>query len=100
WNRRLSAPAARAPELEEMRDTAPPWQNLYGAAGAAGTMLLGFKNPQLKPLTGKTLAEVAKMRGVSAEDAAIDLVIQDGSRVAVAYFLMSEENVRRERSEE
>ena len=79
-----------------MRDPAPPWENLYGAAGAAGTLLLGFKNPQLKPLTGKTLAEVAKTRGVSPENAAIDLVIADGSRVAVAYFLMSEENVRRE----
>ena len=96
WIRRLHDPAVRARVLADMRDPAPPWENLYGAAGAAGTLLLGFKNPQLKPLTGKTLAEVAKMRGVSAEDAAIDLVIQDGSRVAVAYFLMSEENVRRE----
>src|SRR5204862_518622 len=96
WIRRLQDPAVRARVLAEMRDPAPPWENLYGAAGAAGTLLLGFKNPQLKPLTGKTLAEVAKMRGVSAEDAAIDLVIQDGSRVAVGYFLMSEENVRRE----
>src|SRR5207245_3876501 len=74
----------------------PPCENLYGAAGAAGTLLLGFKNPQLKPLTCKTLAEVAKMRGVSAEDAAIDLLVRDGSSVAVAYVLMSEENVRRE----
>ena len=96
WIARLREPAVRARVLTEMRDPAPPWENLYGAAGAAGTLLLGFKSPGLKPLTGKTLAEVAKMRGVSAEDAAIDLVIEDGSRVAVAYFLMSEENVRRE----
>ena len=80
--------------LAEMRDPAPPWENLYGAAGAAGTLLLAFKNPALKPLTGKTLAQVARTRGVSPEDAAIDLVIEDGSRVGVAYFLMSEENVR------
>jgi len=66
------------------------------AAGPGGTLLLAFKNPALKPLTGKTLAEVARMRGVSAEDAAIDLVIEDGSRVGVAYFLMSEDNIRRE----
>ena len=59
-------------------------------------LLLEFKNPKLKPLTGKTLAEVAKMRGVSPEDAAIDLVIEDGSRVGVAYFLMSEDNIRRQ----
>ncbi len=67
-----------------------------GAAGPTGTLLLGFKNPALKPLTGKTLAEVARERGVSAQDAAIDLVIEDGSRVEVAYFLMSQDNVRRE----
>jgi N-acyl-D-amino-acid deacylase len=59
-------------------------------------LLVGFKTPALKPLTGKTLAEVAKMRGVSPEDAAIDLVIEDGTRVQVVYFLMSEDSVRRE----
>ena len=96
WIAHLRDPAIRARVLAEMRDPAPSWENLYGAAGATGTLLLAFKNPALKPLTGKTLAEVARMRGVSAEDAAIDLVIEDGSRVGVAYFLMSEENVRRE----
>ena len=72
------------------------WENLFAAAGPKGMLLLEFKNPALKPLTGKTLAEVAQLRGVSPEDAAIDLVIEDGSRVGVAYFLMSEENVARE----
>lgn len=96
WIARLREPAVRARVVAEMRDPAPAWENLYGAAGAAGTLLLAFKNPALKPLTGKTLAAVAQMRGVSAEDAAIDLVIEDGSRVGVAYFLMSEENVGRE----
>ena len=57
-------------------------------------LLIGFKTEKLKPLTGKTLAEVAKMRGVSPEDAAIDLVIEDHTRVGTAYFLMSEENVK------
>lgn len=96
WIARLKEPAARARVLADMRDPTPAWENLYGAAGAAGTLLLAFKNPALKPLTGKTLEEVAKMRGVSPEDAAIDLVIEDGSRVGVGYFLMSEDNVRRE----
>lgn len=96
WIERLRQPAVRARVLAEMRDPTPAWENLYGAAGAAGTLLLAFKNPALKPLTGKTLEQVAKMRGVSPEDAAIDLVIEDGSRVGVAYFLMSEDNVRRE----
>jgi N-acyl-D-amino-acid deacylase len=96
WIARLKDPQVRPRVLADMRDPAPQWENLYGAAGAAGTLLLAFKNPALKPLTGKTLAEVAHTRGVSPEDAAIDLVIEDGSRVGVAYFLMSEDNVRRE----
>lgn len=96
WIARLKEPATRARVLADMRDPRPQWENLMGAAGASGTLLLGFKNPALKPLTGKTLAEVARERGVSAQDAAIDLVIEDGSRVEVAYFLMSEDNVRRE----
>jgi N-acyl-D-amino-acid deacylase len=97
WIARLREPAVRAKVIAEMRIPHPAtWENLYGAAGAQGVLLLAFKNPKLKPLTGKTLAEVAKMRGVSPEDAAIDLVIEDGSRVGVGYFLMSEDNVRRQ----
>jgi N-acyl-D-amino-acid deacylase len=87
----------RAKVIAEMRNPHPgTWENLYAAAGAQGVLLLAFKNPKLKPLTGKTLAEVAKMRGVSPEDAAIDLVIEDGTRVGVGYFLMSEDNIRRQ----
>ena len=57
----------------EMRDPHPKtWDNLYGGAGAQGTLLLAFKNPELKPLTGKTLADVAKIWKESPEDAAID----------------------------
>jgi N-acyl-D-amino-acid deacylase len=97
WIANLKDPAIRAKVIAEMRNPHPgTWENLYGAAGADGVLLLAFKNPKLKPLTGKTLAEVAKMRGVSPEDAAIDLVIEDGSRVGVAYFLMSEDNIRRQ----
>ena len=97
WIANLKDPAIRAKVITEMRNPHPgTWENLYGAAGADGVLLLAFKNPKLKPLTGKTLAEVAKMRGVSPEDAAIDLVIEDGSRVGVAYFLMSEDNIRRQ----
>jgi N-acyl-D-amino-acid deacylase len=97
WIARLRDPAVRAKVVAEMRNPHPGnWENLYGAAGAKGMLLLAFKNPKLKPLTGKTLAEVAKTRGVSPEDAAIDLVIEDGSRVGVAYFLMSEDNIRKQ----
>ena len=97
WIERLKDPATRAKVIAEMRNPHPAtWENLYAAAGPAGTLLLEFKNPKLKPLTGKSLAEVAKIRGVSPEDAAIDLVIEDGSRVGIAYFLMSEDNIRRQ----
>jgi N-acyl-D-amino-acid deacylase len=96
WIGRLKDPQVRARVIREMRDPASPWENLFGAAGAKGTFLLEFKNPKLKPLTGKTLAQVAQERGVSPEGAVIDLVVEDGSRVGVAYFLMSEKNVARE----
>jgi N-acyl-D-amino-acid deacylase len=96
WIERLREPRMRARVIADMRDPTPAWENLYGAAGAGGTLLLAFKNEKLKPLTGKTLAEVARTRGVSPEDAAVDLVIEDGSRVGVAYFLMSADNIRRE----
>ena len=96
WIAHLKDPATRARVINEMRDPAPAWENLYQRAGAANTLLLAFRNPALKPLTGKTLAAVATARGTSPEDAAIDLVIEDGTRVGVAYFLMSEENVKRQ----
>ncbi|MDP1738105.1 MAG: D-aminoacylase [Caulobacter sp.] len=96
WIKRLKDPATRREVIAEMRTDSPAFENLYRFAGAEGTLLVGFRNPKLKPLTGKTLAEVARMRGVSPEDAAIDLVIEDGSRVQVVYFLMSEDNVRRQ----
>ncbi|HLJ38347.1 MAG TPA: D-aminoacylase [Steroidobacteraceae bacterium] len=96
WIERMKDPATRARLIADMRNPSSDWENLLLAAGPEGTLLLGFKNPALKGLTGKTLAQVARARGVSPQDAAIDLVIEDGSRVGVAYFLMSEDNVRRE----
>jgi N-acyl-D-amino-acid deacylase len=96
WAARLREPATRARVRREMTTPTNDWENLFLAAGAEGTLLVGFKNDALKPLTGKTLAEVAKSRGKSPEETAIDLVIEDGSRVQVVYFLMSEENVRRQ----
>lgn len=96
WVARLKDPAQRARVKADM-DVAHPsnWENFFAGAGPEGMLLLGFKNPKLKPLTGKTLAEVARMRGTSPEDTAMDLVAEDGSRVGVAYFLMTEANVRR-----
>jgi N-acyl-D-amino-acid deacylase len=96
WIARLRDPAIRAKVIAEMRNPNPTWENLYLRAGASGTLLLAFKNPSLRPLIGKTLADVAAARGVTPEDAAIDLVIENGARVEVAYFLMSEGNVKRQ----
>lgn len=97
WARRLKDPAMRARVKAEMTKRPVGWDNLYFQAGSPDKVLfLAFKNPALKQYTGKTLAEVAKLRGTSPEDTAIDLVIADGTRVGVAYFLMSEENVARQ----
>ncbi len=96
WIARLRDPAIRAKVIAEMRNPNPTWENLYLRAGASGVLLLAFKNPSLRPLIGKTLADVATTRGVSPEDAAIDLVIENGARVEVAYFLMSEDNIKRQ----
>lgn len=94
WIERLKDPAIRARVATEMKAPGTDWENLYHGAGADKMILTGFKNPKLKPLTGKTLAEVAAMRNQSPEQTAMDLVIEDGSRVGTVYFLMSEENVR------
>ena len=96
WVARLKDPAIRARVLAEMRGVPQGWENLLHNTGAPeGVLLIGFKNPALKPLTGKTLAQVAAMRGTSPEDTIIDLVIEDDSRVDAAFFLMSEENIKK-----
>lgn len=95
WIGRLKDPEIRKRVLREMRGPARDWENLLQAAGSPErVLLLSFKNEQLKPLTGRTLAEVARERGRSVEETAIELVIEDHSRVGTAYFLMSEDNVR------
>jgi len=95
WVARLRDPDIARRVAAEMRAPGKDWENLYYAAGSPERVLLiGFRSEALKPLTGKTLAEVARLRGVTPEEAAIALVIEDHTRVSTAYFLMSEENVR------
>lgn len=96
WIKRLKDPAIRARVAAEMKQPGSDWENLYFGAGADKMILSGFKNDALKPLTGKTLAEVAAMRGKNPEETAMDLVVEDGSRVGTVYFLMSEDNVRKQ----
>lgn len=97
WAKRLQDPEIRKKVALEMVTPTDAWESLYLAAGSPDKVLLvGFKNEALKSLTGKTLAEVAKERGKSPEETAMDLVVEDGSRVGTVYFLMSEENVRKQ----
>lgn len=97
WRDRLRDPAVRERVEREMRTPTDAWENLLLMAGSAeNCLLIGFRNPDLKHLTGKTLAEVANQRGRSPEATAMDLVVEDGSRVECVYFLMSEENVKRQ----
>ncbi|MDY7226279.1 N-acyl-D-amino-acid deacylase family protein [Hyalangium rubrum] len=97
WEERLKDPAVRQRVVREMETPSTTWENFFLAAGSPENILLtGFKSEALKPLKGKTLAEVAKSRGKSPAETAIDLVIEDGSRISTVYFLMSEENVRRQ----
>jgi N-acyl-D-amino-acid deacylase len=96
WRARLQDPDVSARVEREMTTDTDEWENMFLLAGADNMRLLAFKNERLRPLTGKTLAEVALERQTSPARAAMDLVVEDGTRVATAYFTMSEENVRRE----
>ena len=94
---RLQDPKIRAEMKLAMNTNAQGWENLYyGAGGAEHVLLLGFKQDSLKKFTGKTLAEAAKIRNKSPEETAMDLIIQDSTRVGVAYFLMNEDNVKKQ----
>src|SRR5579863_4622381 len=96
WRKRLQDPAIRKRVKQEML-TSDKYDNLLRSAGTPDNVLLvGFKSEKLKPLTGKTLGEVARMRHTSPEDTAMDLVVEDDSRVETVYFLMSEDNIRKQ----
>jgi N-acyl-D-amino-acid deacylase len=95
--KRLEDPATREKIAAEARTPSDKWENLYLAAGSPDRVLLvGFKSEKLKPLTGKTLAEVAKMRQKDPVETIMDLIVEDRSRVGTVYFLMSEENIKKE----
>jgi N-acyl-D-amino-acid deacylase len=96
WVERMKDPAIRARLGREMTTPTDQWENMYHSAGPEGILLVGFRKPELRTLIGKRLAEVATARGQQPWETAIDLVIEDGSRVDAVYFLMSEENVRKQ----
>jgi N-acyl-D-amino-acid deacylase len=95
--KRLRDPATREKIAAEVSKDSDQWENLYIGTGSPDKILLvGFKSDKLKPLTGKTLAEVAKMRGKDPITTIMDLIAEDESRISTIYFLMSEENVKKE----
>jgi N-acyl-D-amino-acid deacylase len=95
--RRLSDPVLRTQIARAIRTPSTEWENLYLAAGSPDRVLLvEFKSEALKPLTGKTLAEAAKLRGEDPIDTIMNLVLEDRSRVGTVYFMMSEDNIRRQ----
>ncbi|CAN5478201.1 amidohydrolase family protein [soil metagenome] len=95
--KRIQDPETRKKLLAEIRTPTDKWENLYLAAGSPEKVLLvGFKNEKLKPLTGKTLGEVARMRGTDPENTILDLILEDQSRVGTVYFLMSEDNIKKQ----
>jgi N-acyl-D-amino-acid deacylase len=96
WRARLSRPEIRDRVEREMTADTDEWENMFLLAGPENMRLLAFRNERLRPLTGKTLTEVAAMRGTSPAQTAMELVVEDDSRVTTAYFTMSEENLRRE----
>jgi N-acyl-D-amino-acid deacylase len=94
--RRLRDPEQRARVAREVRTSTEGWENFYLGAGSPERILLvGFKQDRLKPLQGKTLAEVAKQRDKDPVETLLDLLVEDESRIDTVYFLMSEENVRK-----
>jgi len=97
WVERLKQPAVRARVKQEMNTPTRDWDNGWLACGSPENIILvGFRKQHLKPLAGKTLAQVAALRGTSPEDTALDLVIEDEGNVGAAFFTMSEDNIRKE----
>lgn len=97
WAERLKDPEIRKRVYKEMTTATDEWENLMYAAGTPDNLLLvGFNNDSLRHYTGKTLTEVAKIHGKNPEETAMDLVIADGSRVGTVYFLMNEDNVKKQ----
>jgi N-acyl-D-amino-acid deacylase len=96
WAERLRDPAIRARVEREMIEPTDEWENLMRAAGPEGTLMVGFVNEELRGYIGMTLAEIAAERGTNPQRTAMDLVVEDGSRTSVVYFLMSEDNVKRQ----
>ncbi len=96
WVKQLQIPSVRERVSQEMLDENSVWENFFMQAGPDGILLTGFRNSKLKKYTGMTLQEVSELRGTSPQITAMDLVIEDNSRIDAVFFLMSEENVTKQ----
>lgn len=96
WLERLRDPDVRRMVVAEMQQAATDWENFYTASGPENIFLSAMRTDSLKYLTGKSIAEVAQMRGTSPAETVIDLILQDDSRVEAIFFLMSEENIKKQ----
>src|SRR5215813_10294613 len=95
--KRLQDAETRKKIAAEMRAPTNEWENMFLLPGSLDRILLvGFRSEKLKPLTGRTLAEVARMRGTDPTETVMDLILEDRSRVGTVYFLMSEENIKKQ----
>ncbi|MEP7081040.1 MAG: D-aminoacylase, partial [Ginsengibacter sp.] len=96
---RLQDTAIRSQMKIAMNTNAQDWENLYYATGSPDKiLLLDFKKDSLKKYSGKSLAEVASIRGTSPEETVMDLIVQDSTRVGAAYFFINEENIKKQLS--
>jgi len=94
---RLQDPVIREQMKKAMNSNPKGWENTYyGAGGADGVLLLGFRTDSLRKYIGKTLAEVAKIRGASPEETAMNLIVEDSTRIGVSYFSMDADNIKKE----
>ena len=96
WVKQLQVPSVREKVSQEMLDENSAWENFFMQAGPKGILLTGFRNSKLKKYIGMTLQEVSEIRGTSPQITAMDLVIEDNSRIDAVFFLMSEENVTKQ----
>lgn len=95
WRDRLQDPEIREKVIREMRQPTDEWENYFYSTGPERILLVSFRNDSLKKYTGMTLAEVANERKKTPAETALDLVVEDRSRVEAVYFFMSEENVKK-----
>ncbi len=95
--KRLKDPETRKRIIDEMRTPTDEWENMLLLAGSPDKLILaGFSAEKWRPMNGKTLDEVAKSRGTDPQNTIIDLLIENNGNIGTIYFLMSEDNLKKQ----